>query len=80
MMSAPLPAGRDGGRIEVMPGCGDAGHVSAQEAFAWLGERYYLEPVLSVAALILCALAEKPARWGEVADPSGLRAIHVIGG
>ncbi len=134
--------------IEVMPGCGDAGYLPAQEALERLGERHYLEPaagpegagpaayyrldrssgtigvitpisepfcgrcnrlrvnargelmpclfshkklalvpalrgadaVSSAAALMLCALAEKPARYGDVAEASGLRAMHVIGG
>jgi cyclic pyranopterin phosphate synthase len=134
--------------IEVMPGCGDAGYLPAQEALERLGEGHYLEPVAgpegggpasyyrldrssgtigviapisdpfcgrcnrlrvnargelmpclfsheklalmpalrgadpvsSAAALIRCALAKKPARYGDVADALGLRAMHVIGG
>jgi len=38
------------------------------------------DPVSSAAALMLCAVAEKPARYGDVAEASGLRAMHVIGG
>jgi cyclic pyranopterin phosphate synthase len=30
--------------------------------------------------LITQAVASKPGRWGDVAEPSGIRAMHVIGG
>lgn len=38
------------------------------------------EPVSAIAAQLRRAAEEKPARWGEVGERPGLRAMHVIGG
>jgi cyclic pyranopterin phosphate synthase len=38
------------------------------------------DPVSALASLITDAVAAKPARYGDVAEPSGIRAMHIIGG
>jgi cyclic pyranopterin phosphate synthase len=37
-------------------------------------------PVDAVAELLAQAAAAKPRRYGDVAEPSGIQAMHVIGG
>ncbi|MBN1459295.1 MAG: GTP 3',8-cyclase MoaA [Armatimonadetes bacterium] len=38
------------------------------------------DPVAAVAAIICAVTAAKPRRYGDIAEPSGIVAMHVIGG